>query len=525
MFIHLSTESEKENMGFSMVRSAVIDGLKVKEVYVEADTSNGLPLFHMVGYLSSEVKEAGERVRTAIRHTGIKIQPQKMVINLSPADIRKRGASFDLPIAVALVQSAGFFSEYRTDQILFIGELGLNAEVRKVNGILPIVAEARKQGIQICIIPKENEAEGNMVEGIDVYGVKTLGEVWRYLEKGTYRRENKKRKEMPKQKAEVDFSDMRGQKAVKRAAEIAVSGGHNILYIGPPGSGKTMAAQRMATILPELTEEERLETTSVYSVAGLLDENKPMIVMPPFREVHHTITRAALVGGGLYPAPGEISLANRGILFLDELAEFQKQVLEALREPLETKEIRMLRRQGSYTFPANIILAAAMNPCPCGFYPDHNKCSCTPGEIHRYLGRISQPLLDRLDLCMEAPKITFAELHSDLKEETSYEIRQRVLCTREIQKTRYRKEIFSLNGEVPGKKIETYCHIDHAEKRMLEMAFEKMELSARSYHKILRVARTIADMDHHENVKSKHLAEAISYRNINNSLWGRGKYE
>lgn len=508
-------------MGFAMVKSAVVDGLNVCEVRVEADTSNGLPLFHMVGYLSSEVKEAGERVRTAIRHTGIKMQPQKMVVNLSPADIRKRGASFDLPIAVALAVSAGIFADTRTEDALFIGELGLNASVRKVNGILPIVAEARKKGYRLCIVPKENEAEGGMVEGIKVCGVSTLGEVWDYLNSGKLSSGSRRNRNINvREDHEKDFSEMCGQRAVKRAAEIAASGGHNILYIGAPGSGKTMAAQRMATILPRLTEEEMLETTGVYSVAGLLREECPMITIPPFREVHHTITRAALVGGGLYPVPGEISLANRGVLFLDELTEFQKPVLEALREPLETKEVHIVRKRRNYIFPANVILTAAMNPCPCGYYPDYEKCSCTPGEIHRYLGRVSQPLLDRIDICMEAPRVTFQELNSQEKEETSAQIRERVIQTRNIQNMRYKGTKITTNAEIPSGKIKQFCELERKERGLLEKAFERMGLTARSCHKILKVARTIADMEMSERIKSEHLAEAISYRYINSKLWG-----
>lgn len=515
-------------MGFAMVKSAVIDGLEVKEVCVEADTANGLPAFHMVGYLSSEVKEAGERVKTAIRHTGIKMQPQKMVVNLSPADIRKRGAAFDLPIAAALVLSTGRFKNARTDKVLFIGELGLDARIRKVKGILPIALYAKKMGYRLCIVPKENEEEGFLAEGIGILGVSALCEVWEYLENGTVPADGAKiRKNGKPDEKEAyggkDFSDICGQQALKRASEVAAAGGHNILYIGPPGSGKTMAAQRIMTILPELTKEESMETTAVYSVAGLLDEKNPMITRPPFREVHHTATRAALVGGGLYPAPGELSLANGGVLFLDELAEFKKPVLEALREPLETREVRISRRNGTYVFPANVILAAAMNPCPCGNYPDHERCGCTPGEIRRHIGKISGPFLDRMDICMEAPRITYRELNAERREETSAEIRKRVVRARERQMDRFSGSGVRTNSRIPAKDVERYCALGEKEKELLERVFEKLGLTARSYHKILKVARTIADLEGSGRVRTAHIAEAVSYRNVNGTYWKERK--
>ena len=354
-----------------MVKSAVMDGLTVREVCVEADTGSGLPVFHMVGYLSSEVKEAGERVRTAIRHTRARLQPQRMVVNLSPADIRKTGASFDLPIAVALALSAGSIMDRCEKRVLFIGELSLDARIRKVRGILPIVSYARENGYEICVVPWENETEGKLVSGIEVVGAATLSEVWNFLETGERPvRRQQAAKVRDRDKSELDFADIKGQSGLKRASEVAAAGGHNILYLGPPGSGKTMAAQRLQTILPDLDARTGMEVTTIYSAAGLLDEAQPLLIRPPYREVHHTVTKAALLGGGRYPTPGELSLAHGGILFLDELSEYQRTVLDALREPLETKQVRITRKKGTYIFPADVLVAAAMNPCPCGNYPD-----------------------------------------------------------------------------------------------------------------------------------------------------------
>ena len=398
-------------MSFSTILSAAIDGLGVELVRVEADVSNGLPVFHMVGYLSSEVKEAGERVRTAIRNSGFDYPAKRTIVNLSPATLRKRGASFDLPIAVAIMVSLGQVSPEAAQGCLITGELGLDGRVRKVPGVLPIVMEGKQNGVTRFIVPGENKAEGSLVKGVEVIGAGSLKEVVSILS-GEWVPEKREESEITDDWDETlpDFADIRGQENVKRAAEIAVAGGHNLLMIGPPGSGKSMTAKCIAGILPPPDMEESLEITKIYSVLGMLDEKSPLIRKRPFREVHHTATRAALIGGGLVPRPGEISLAHGGVLFLDELPEFRKSVIEVLRQPLEEKSVQISRTYGNYRFPADFMLVAAMNPCPCGCYPDMKKCTCTPAQIHMYLSRISRPFLDRIDLCVVARRVEYRHL-------------------------------------------------------------------------------------------------------------------
>ena len=409
-------------MAFSVVLSAGIRGMHVELVHVEADISNGLPVFHMVGYLSSEVKEAAERVRTAIRNADIVLPAKKIMVNLAPATMRKKGASYDLPIALAVLASLGVIPKEELERVLVIGELSLSGHVRKVSGILPIVKQARDAGCHTCILPLANRTEGNLVEGIRMIGVSHLKEALGYLThtlepEALAGREGKEETDGAAEELTefLDFAQVRGQQAVKRAAEVAAAGGHNLLLVGPPGSGKSMIARRIPTILPPPTEEESMEITTVYSIRGMVDERHPLITGRPFREVHHTVTRAALIGGGAVPVPGELSLAHGGVLFLDELTEFQKSVLEMLRQPLEERQVVIARSHGSYWFPANVMLTAAMNPCPCGNFPDMGKCSCTPSQIRRYLSRVSQPFLDRMDLCTEAPKIAYDDLKGDGK--------------------------------------------------------------------------------------------------------------
>ncbi len=515
-------------MSFSTVLSAAIEGIRAEFVRVEADVSNGLPVFHMVGYLSSEVKEAGERVRTAIKNSGFEYPAKRTVINLSPATLRKRGASFDLPIAVSILASLGQIPAARMEKCLIIGELSLNGQVRKVPGILPVVMEAVEHEVRCCVIPRENAAEGALVKGMKIVGVESLQGAVEYLKNGTQaicsnpERILKEGGIMAETDGNTpDFSDLRGQENVKRAAEIAVSGGHNLLMIGPPGSGKSMCAKCIAGILPPLDMKESIEITKIYSVMGMLKDEAPLIQTRPFREVHHTATRAALIGGGVIPRPGEISLAHKGVLFLDELPEFRKSVLEVLRQPLEERSIHISRTYGNYAFPADFMLVAAMNPCPCGCYPDTAKCTCTPAQIQMYLSRISQPFLDRIDLCVEASRIRYEDLTETGRSERSEEIRKRVCAARNIQKERYKDTDITTNSALGHEEIKRYCRLGEAESRLMKHAFTKMELSVRGYHRIIKTARTIADLDGEEQIKEKHLHEALGYRMIDRKYWRR----
>lgn len=499
---------------YSTVLSAVIQGVDVQFVRVETDISNGLPVFHMVGYLSSEVKEAGERVRTAIRNADFVLPTKKVVVNLSPANVRKRGASFDLPIAISILTSLGFVKENCVKQVLFIGELGLDGSVRKVPGILPIVIEAKKAGCRLCVVPKANCREAEIIEDITIWGVDSLAEVCRLLngEKKPKLLRKKEKEEQVSGKEKLDFSDIKGQKLLKRAVEIAAAGMHNILLIGPPGAGKTMIARRIPTILPLLSEEESIEVTKIYSILGLLDEQTPLLYTPPFRSPHQTITRAALVGGGMVPIPGEISMANHGVLFLDELPEFRREVLDALRQPMEEKSICIARKTGTYCFPAEFMMVAAMNPCKCGYYPDRNKCMCTQHEVQQYQSHISGPFLDRMDLCVEAAKVEYEELYEEREEETSECIRKRVCKAREVQYRRYGKRM--TNAALTASELTRYCALGEKEKRFMRQIYDAMSLTVRTYHKVLKTARTIADLEGEEQIQMHHLREAIAYRTM-----------
>ena len=507
---------------FGTVMSATLRGLQVEFVQVEADVSNGLPMFHMVGYLSSEVKEAGERVRTAVKNSGFGIPAMKVVVNLSPANMRKKGNLYDLPIAIAILKAIGLIRDDNNEKRLFLGELSLNGSVKGIRGILPIIMEAKKQGYQTCIVPKENLKEAELVARIKIIGVSTLEEACSILN-------GEKEVEVSKQWSDVvvfepeeklDYSDVKGQEMVKRAAEIAVAGNHNLLMIGPPGAGKSMIARRIPTILPPLTIEESIELTKIYSVVGGLDASNPLIQKRPFREVHHSCTQSALIGGGIVPRPGEISLAHKGVLMLDEIAEFRKSTLELLRQPMETNLVRILRTVGEYEFPAEFLLVAAMNPCPCGNYPDRNKCRCTYSQIQKYLGKISQPLLDRIDMCVEVERVRYEYLLPGQNAESSNEIRKRVIRAREIQKERYKNLGIFTNSQLTVKQMEKFCFLGPQEEKLMQHAFQAMNMTARTYYKVLGVARTIADIEGDKRINSAHLREALCYRMLDKKYWG-----
>ena len=503
---------------FSSILSAAISGVNCVPVRVEADVSNGLPLFSMVGYLSTRVKEAQDRVCTALRNSGFSLPAKRVTVNLSPADIRKEGTGFDLPIAAALLCSFGFLDKEQVRGVCMAGELSLNGEVKGIRGILPIVEAAIKCGCKLCVIPKENLKETEFLDTIPILGVESLDEAMACAKKpGWGAKKNPPRVwENQEEEPEEDFSDILGQEAAKRAAVIAAAGFHNLLFIGARGSGKTMIANRIPGIFPGLSREEGLEISGIYSAAGLLSGENPILYKRPFRQPHHTISPKAMAGGGRIPQAGEITLAHRGVLFLDELPEFSRAALETLRQPLEAHKICISRINGTYEFPADFLLVAAMNPCPCGYYPDRNRCSCTDGEVSRYLGRISGPLLDRFDLCTEVKDVSADQLWNRKKGSTSLQIRREILRVHNIQKERYRNCGVSFNGSLSGKDVEVYCQTDREGERLLKKAYEKMNLSMRGYHKILKTARTIADLDNEERIQEKHVAEAVFYRNLDN---------
>lgn len=491
-------------------------------IHVEVDISTGLPGFSMVGSLNSEVREAKERVQVALKNAGFDLPPKKVTINLAPANLKKSGTGFDVPIAIGILQTLGYFSEKATENILFAGELGLDGEIKPITGILPIVKEAAFRGIGTCIIPWENRVEGSLIPDIRVRGVRNIHQLTAFLQE---RNTEKQEQLLPAEtcrtleflgeeqnQVSFDFAEIRGQEIAKRAAEIAVAGFHNLLMSGPPGGGKSMIARAMAGILPPMTWQESIEVTAIYSVAGILDPDKPLILRRPFQNPHHTISAAALIGGGIYTRPGAISLAHRGILFLDELTEFPRSILECLRQPLEDHQVNIARAQGNYIYPADFMLICAMNPCRCGYFPDKNRCCCSEADIAKYRNKLSGPLLDRMDMYVETSRIELDKLQSVQPGESSAEIRRRVMDARAIQQERFQGKKYSFNGDMEAGELEQFCKLGNEEKRLMELAYKRLDLSARTYHRILKVARTIADLEHSEQIREEHISEALAYR-------------
>lgn len=523
---------------FSTITSGTINGIRSCLIQVEVDVSQGLPCFQIVGLPGSEVREARERVKVALKNVGIALPPVCVNVNLSPADIPKSGTMFDLPVAVGIMTALSKLPKEAAGDTLLIGELGLSGELKPVKGVLPIVREAAYRGIKRCILPVENAWEGALVEDVESMGVSSLQEAMevlcgdrktedmhiitthvppqnkRDIRQGIDNGQDFASESEGRRENREDFADMSGQESLKRAAKIAAAGFHNLLVVGAPGSGKTMLARRIPTILPPLSMEESLEVSSIYSISGLLKSVGSLKTERPFLNPHHTITGRALVGGGRIPAPGIISLAHRGVLFLDELPEFKRETLDILRQPLEDRQVQIARSSGTYVYPADFMLVGAMNPCPCGYYPDMERCRCTPYEIRRYLRRVSGPILDRMDICVEAQPVAFQDIAGRKDGEGSAQIREHVMRARKRQAQRFEGTEIRFNSDMKASDVERYCHLGGKEQRFMEKMFTSMQLSARGYHRVIKVARTIADLEESEQIEEKHLAEAICYRHM-----------